>query len=109
MHPQRPIPWTIILLPVVFAILWLLITRPAFAATAPGGPSPAATPQPALTTANATVAQVIVPPAYGGSADWHSYCPTSPADALGDPAFWMVMGLVVLGYLVVAADYRQSP
>ncbi len=34
--------------------------------------------------------------------------PGGVVDAFGDPVFWTVLGLVVLGYFVLAADTRQN-
>jgi hypothetical protein len=109
MHKQRHISAVVVILSLLCAILWLLLTRPALAATIPQNPGQPATPQPALTTADAALAQDSAEPVAADPGAGLYTCPTSPADAFGDPAFWMVMGLVVLGYLVLGAEFRQNP
>ena len=118
MHLPRRMAWILFLLPLLLGAAWLTRSTTACAATAPGSAAPAAalaaTPQPVTNPANVTnvtnvagaaadsMLAVVADPGAGLST-----CPVKPANAFGDPVFWMVMGLVLLGYFVLAADIPQ--
>jgi len=115
MHLSRRMAWVLFLLPLLLGAAWLTRSATACAATTPGdaasAAAPAATPQPVTNPANVTnvasaaadsMLAVVADPGAGLST-----CPVKPANAFGDPVFWMVMGLVLLGYFVLAADIPQ--
>jgi hypothetical protein len=112
MHLSRRMAWILFLLPLLLGAAWLTRSTTACAATAPGNAAPAATPaatpQPVASPANVASAAadsmlaIVADPGAGLST-----CPVKPANAFGDPVFWMVMGLVLLGYFVLAADIPQ--
>lgn len=87
------------LLPLALA-LSLLAARLSVTTGACAAPSAASSPQ---STAGTTMRTAATACADGGD-DW----PMGPFPALTDKLFWIVLGLVVLGWLVLAADFPED-
>jgi hypothetical protein len=84
-------------LAVALSLAGALLSVTPGACAAPGAaPNPQATLGTTMGTASTACAD--------GSDDW----PMGPFPALTDKLFWIVLGLVVLGWLVLAADFPEN-
>ncbi len=96
---------------VVLALACLAIPARMAVAAVPGpGEQPAITPLPPESSlpSGAFTSAGSPQPAEVSAATWQDACPVQPADALGDPVFWTVLGLVVLGHFVLSDAFRQG-
>lgn len=110
MRAWRFTPWLSTFLVSVWIAVGLAFPGPAAAAGSPGPGGSAITPQSSIASTPTAIANT---PNGLPAANWDADTSTQvglsqPADAFGDPLYWAVMGLVVLGHFVLAADFHQG-
>ena len=103
-------PWLSTLLISIAIAACLAYAGPVAAAGSPGSGGPDISPQssPAPTPTAVAKTPYDSPVAEVQTSIDTEDAPTQPADALHDPVYWAVMGLVVLGHFVLVSDSHQG-